>query len=325
MAMAEERLKMIETQNDTMWFSGAPLLICAVRLALELDTGEVFASAKFQNLYPSALTGMEFDVICYDQFRNPIQRLTGLRFDDLHEERNSEFGYERRIEIPVIETRNVEYILKQAVFEDGTVWNNPGDVRYDTRLEQQSIYTAQGDLNKQFLDICTRSGINGLNLVLQPEFSEEYWLCACGGFNWHDEEKCSCCKVNREWLRKSTDLQLLREKKETQENRSKEIQQQLAAMKTTYADTKAQQSEFEARKAHLLTEQRKEKKKKIRKRMRITGVVLVVLAVLIYLLMTFVFPRFLGRDDSAPKESGASVQTSAKAASVSDESFTIMI
>ena len=53
--MAEENIKMIETQNDAMWFEGSPVAVYAVRLALNVDTGDVFTSAKFVNLYPSVL------------------------------------------------------------------------------------------------------------------------------------------------------------------------------------------------------------------------------------------------------------------------------
>jgi|GEM_PF-4155413 len=308
--MAEDNIKLIETQNDTMWFAGSPLMICAVQLALDVKTGDVFTSAKFRNLSPKRLKSIRFDVICYDAVRQPIERLTGLEFQDLDEERNALFGFQRRIEIPDINTRNVEYVLKQAMFEDGTVWKNDDDRRFDTRIEQQSIYSVQGDCNKQFLDICARSGINGMNLVLQPEFNEEYWLCGCGAFNWHDEEKCSECKANREWLKKATDLDLLRQKKTLQEQQSEQVQAQVASM-NAQVDKSAEKAEFEQRKVQLQQEQKKEKRRMTRKRLRLIGALLVIGALLAYLLMTFVFPHFLddGKKQSADAVSPVSNQS----------------
>lgn len=288
--MPEENIKMIESQNDAMWFEGSPLAIYAVRLALDVTTGDVFTSAKFVNLRPAVLLSMTFDVICYDAVRQPMNRLTNLRFDHVEAERNAAFGYERRIEVPDIDTRNVEYILQSVTYANGETWTNPDDRRFDLRLEQESIYSVQGDYNRQFRDICTRSGIDGLNLVLQPVFEKDHWLCACGAFNWSNEEKCSQCKVNREWLRKSTDMRLLQQKKEQEAEAVQKVKEQVAAY-ASQDDKEAQKAEFAQRKEHYQQEMKKQKRQMTRKKLRIVVVLLLALGILLYVLMTFVFPK----------------------------------
>lgn len=289
--MHEENIKLIEKQNDTMWFEGSPMAIRAVRLALEIDTGIVFTSAKFVNLRDAVVMSMTFDVICYDAVRKPINRLTNLRFDRLEAERNAAFGYERRIEVPDIDTRNVEYILQSVTYADGQTWHNPDDRRFDKRLEQQNIYAVQGHYHRQFRDICTRSGIEGQNLVLQPVFDKDHWLCACGAFNWADEEQCSQCSVSREWLRRSTDLDLLRQKQEQQVQTAQQVQQQVAAY-DSQEDRDAQKAEFAERNERYQQEVKRQKRQMTRRTICIVAAVLLVLAVVLYVLITFVFPKF---------------------------------
>lgn len=290
--MEENHTKLIETQNDTMWFEGSPLAVCAVQLALDVQTGDMFACVKFQNLRPQKLQSVTFDVICYDEFRKPLNRLTGLCFSDVSAERNAVFGYHRRIEIPDISVRNVEFIIQKTVFEDGSSWTNTGEKRFDTTLEQDNIYSVQGHYNKQFLDICTRSGINGMNLVLQPVFAEDHWLCACGAFNWSDEEKCSQCRVNRAWLEKSTNLTLLKEKEAREEEAARKVREQVA-MYSAQQNNDLQKAEFEQRREIRQQELKHEKRRLTRRTICIIAAVLIVLALTAYLLMSFVFPHFL--------------------------------
>ena len=308
--MAEENIKMIETQNDAMWFEGSPVAVYAVRLALNVDTGDVFTSAKFVNLYPSVLQTIVFDVICYDAFRKPITRLTNLRFDNVEAERNAPFGYHRKIEVPDISTRNVEYIIRYVGYANGETWENPDDRRFDTRLEQENIYSVQGNYNKQFLDICTRSGINGMNLVLQPVFAPDHWLCACGAFNWADEEKCSQCNVNREWLRKSTDLSLLRQKQEREAEATQKIREQVASY-AAQDNREAQKAEFEQRRENYQQEVKQQKRQMTRKMMRIIIAILLILGVGAYILFTFVFPKFGEAEEYQKAEKTLSVSATA--------------
>ena len=289
--MAEENIKMIEAQNDMMWFEGSPMAVCAVRLALDVPTGEVFTTAKWMSLKAGVVQSIVFDVICYDAVRKPLNRMTNMRFDHIDARRNTSFGYELRVEVPDINTRNVEYVLRQVIYADGTQWVNAGDQRFDTRLEQENIYTVQGGYNKQFREICTRSGIDGMNLVLQPVFEPDHWLCACGAFNWADEENCSQCKVNKAWLQKSTDLSLLQQMKEREDESVKTVQEQVASY-DTQQERDAQKAEFAERAQRFQQEEKKQKRRQMtRKTMRLLIAGLLILALGAYFLMTFVFPK----------------------------------
>lgn len=301
--MAEDNVKLVEIKNDYMWFKDSPIIICAFRVAVDMKTGDMFTSAKFLNVAPFNIRAITFDIICYDQMRQPIGRLTDITYSDLDVKRNTDFGYHRKIEITDLETRNVEYIIKSVVYENGQVWNNTDSRSFDRKIDQKSIYTVQGDVNKQFRDICARSGIDGMNLVLQPVFEDDYWLCACGAFNWPDETQCSQCSVNREWLRKNTDLDFLRQRRDRQDAETQRIREQVQARENAIsANKEAERQEFEQMNAILKQEQKKQKVQKMTRGTLIAVVILIAVAVLLYCLLTFVFPKFLAEDDKPGKE-----------------------
>ena len=304
--MAEDNIKLVETKNDMMWFKDSPVIICSFRVAVDMTTGDMFTSAKFLNIAPYVIRDITFDVVCYNQAREPIGYLTNITFSDIDAQRNTNFGYHRKIEITDLDTRNVEYIIRSVTYDNGNAWTNTQNRRFDTRIDQESIYTVQGDYNKQFRDICARSGIDGMNLVLQPVFTEDYWLCACGTFNWNDETMCSQCSVNREWLTKNTDPEALRQRKENQDAQIQLVREQVKAREFAAAESKdAERLEFEQRSAMLEKELKKEKSHKRKKYMIWGAAALLVLAVLLYCLMTFVFPKFLS-DDSSEESSSTS-------------------
>ena len=309
--MADDNIKLIEVKNDCMWFEGSPIIICAFRLAVDMNTGDMFTSAKFLNIMPNVLRSITFDIICYDQARNPICHLTDITFRNLDVHRNNNFGYHRKIEINDLDTRNVEYVIKSTSYDNGQVWNNTENDRFNIKIDQESIYTVQGDCNRQFRDICARSGIEGMNLVLQPVFTEDYWLCACGAFNWSDEPLCSQCSVNKAWLQKNTDINLLRQRKEYQEAETQRIRDQVQARESAAAESSAaERMEFEQRDAMLKKDQHKAKMNRLKKNTIWVTVVLLIIAAIIFCLLTFVFPDFLKPKKSSKNKnepSGVSV------------------
>lgn len=295
--MAEENIKMIEIKNDNMWFDGSPIILCSMRLALDTKTGEMFTSAKFLNIQPDNLRSITFDVICYDEARKPINVIENVTFSGLDISRNADFGFHRKIKVPDINTRNIEYVIRSISNSKGQTWENSEYKHFDQKIEQKSIYTVQGDYNKQFLDLCTRSGIDGMDLVFQPEFEEDHWLCACGAFNWSDEVKCSQCRISRSWLLKNTKLETLQKRKEVQDADARAVKELVQSRAAKASDKSAERAEFEERNARILQEQKHAKAQKVKKKMIISIAVLIVAAGIAYILMTFVFPKFLQADE----------------------------
>lgn len=288
--MVSANYKILEEKNDSIWFEGSPIIICAMRLELDMNSGRMFTSAKFLNIQPDNLRSLIVDVICYDEGRSPIDYITGVTFSGLDVERNDDFGYNRKIPVNDINTRSVEYVLRKVSNIYNQIWENEEYKRFDRKIEQRKIFDVLGDYNSQFLEVCTRSGIDGTMMVFEPVFEKSHWLCACGGFNWNDERVCSQCKVGRSWLEKNTSIEILDKKKEAQFLEAQKLKAQIQSKAKLFDDKNNEKKEFENRKQEYQKQQRKQKSKNLTKRAAIALLCLALAAAATFAVFTFGIP-----------------------------------
>ena len=275
--MPEEKIKILEEKNIHLWFEDSPIAVCAQKLALDIDKAEFFAGFKLMNLQPDNLKDICFDVICYDANRQVIDTVCDIFYSGFDVERNVEFGYNRRVPVKNQQTRSVEFVLKNVLFSNGHAWVNSDGQRFDTALEQQGIFSVQGDLNKQFLEICTRSGIDGTAFSMQPVFNEKFWLCGCGCFNWANEAVCFECGVGKIWLQKNTSPEVLEKQSGFEEQQKSEIQSRYAEFEKYEKRNTVQTEEFAKRKSAYLKQL---KKQQFRKSSKVVITILMILVVI---------------------------------------------
>ena len=288
--MADANYKLIEEKNDSMWFEGSPVILCAMKLELNTSNSKLYTSAKFMNIQPDNLRNLSLEIICYNENREPIDRIKGVVFSGLDVERHTDFGYNRRIPVENLNTRSVEYIVVSVTNVFNQQWENEGLKPFNEKIEQKNIYEVQGDYNKQFLEICTRSGIDGTILVFEPEFKKSHWLCACGGFNWNDERVCTLCGVGRSWLEKNTSIEALEKQKEFQMTEAIRIKEEIQSRVMSADDKTAVKEEFENRKKEFEKQQKKQKAKKKVRTSLIVVLILAIIAALVYGAIVFGMP-----------------------------------
>ena len=288
--MADANYKLIEEKNDSMWFEGSPVILCAMKLELNTSNSKLYTSAKFMNIQPDNLRNLSLEIICYNENREPIDRIKGVVFSGLDVERHTDFGYNRRIPVENLNTRSVEYIVVSVTNVFNQQWENEGLKPFNEKIEQKNIYEVQGDYNKQFLEICTRSGIDGTILVFEPEFKKSHWLCACGGFNWNDERVCTLCGVGRSWLEKNTSIEALEKQKEFQMTEAIRIKEQIQSQVMGADDKSAMKEEFENRTKEFKKQQKKQQKKKRIRTSFIIALIIAIIGALVYFAIAFGIP-----------------------------------
>ena len=290
--MTEENIKILEEKNVHLWFDGSPVAICSTILALDIDKAEIFASAKFLNVQPDNIKTVIFDIICYDAIRRPIDRIEDVAYTGFDVPRNEEFGYKRRVTVRNPQTRSVEYVLKSLSNATDDLWVNTEQRHFDTALEQQSIFAYQGDLNRQFLEICSRSNIDGTRFSFQPVFRENYWMCGCGCFNWAKEEECWHCGVGKSWLERNSQREVLEKQSEFVANQVARFHEEKPVLSDTAADKQAEKEEFERRKREYQKQLQKQKMKKSSKVVFLILLILAVLAAVGYGVWKYAIPYF---------------------------------
>lgn len=252
----EEKKQLLEEKNIHLWFEGSPVALCTMRLELNIDRGAIFAYSKMMNVQPEHIKEAVFDIICYDSVRMIVDTLIDLKYVNLDIPRNGVFGMDTPIRIRNVQTRNVEFVIKSVTTVSGQTWNNEEKKRFNMSLEQESIYNVLGDLHKQFLENCTRENVDQTKLILNPKFEDMYWLCACGALNWSDEEKCSGCGVNKNWLIVNTVQDNLRKQDDRRKVENEKIRQQAAEKERL--EKERQRQEFEKRKADYANQKKKQ-------------------------------------------------------------------
>ena len=288
--MAEADYQPIEEISDSMWFRGSPIVISATRLFLDKKKGELFTSAKFLNIQPDNMRSITFDVVCYDEQRNVLDIISDITYSGLDVERNLDFGYNRKIPVPNIETRSVEYFIRQVTNIYNQVWENENDGRFNIKLEQESIFTVQGDYNKQFQQLCSRSGIDGTRLMFEPVFERDHWLCACGTFNWGDEKTCCVCGVDAEWLKNNTSIEALEKQKDAYEEESSRVKQQIQSFAMQNGNKDNEKAEFEKRNAEYKKQLLKQEKKYRTKKVIIAILILLAIGAVAFGVFGFLLP-----------------------------------
>lgn len=280
--MPEEKIKILEEKQIHLWFEGSPVVLCSSKLALDIDKAEIFASAKWMNLQPDNLNNVTFDILCYDVQRQLIDQITNIEYNGFDVSRNTEFGYNRRITIPNAQTRSVEFVLKTVTNSIGDHWVNHNELKFDTSLEQQSIFTVQGNLNKQFLEICTRANIDGTRFSFQPIFTESHWICGCGCFNWITEEECFNCGVGKSWLERNCKEEVLQKQSNFEEEQRAQFQQTQHTFTPNAEDNNMEREEFQKRQKEYQKQLKKQKHKKHLKTLSLIILILLVIAAICY-------------------------------------------
>ena len=216
--MSEEKLKTLEESNIHLWFEGSPIVLCSMKLVLDIDESRLLAYGKFMNVQPDPISSATFDIICYDSSRNMINMVRNVTYSGLAVERNTEFGYKHGVRINDQRTRNVEFVLRHIATASGTEWTNVEETRFNMSLMQKNLYNYQGDYNKSFLDICANNGVSSTNLIFKPIFGKNFWLCSCGTLNLASETECCDCLVNRDFIFQCTDVEYLKKYEQNKRN-----------------------------------------------------------------------------------------------------------
>ena len=271
MAKDDEMKRVVEETNNHMWFLGSPVAICSFKLELDMARNSMFAYSKMMNVQPENIKTVIFDVICYDSVRKVVDTLESAAYYDLDIPRNGVFGMANPIRIRNNATRSIEFIVVSVTTVSGETWENKERKKFDIIMEQKSLINVQGDLNKDFINNCTKAHIDHTRLIFEPIFTDNYWMCACGSLNWNDEMDCTGCGVNRDWLIQNTSREKLRAQAEYRISESRKIRDEVEARIQT--ESLAQTEEFERRKERY-QKQQKSARNQNRKKKTITVAVI---------------------------------------------------
>lgn len=214
----EQRFTQLAFLGENLLAKRCPLLVRTMAIFRDMASGQVLLQIQFENIVQNPVAAVKVEVACKSVFSDELGKLS-VQYLDLEAPRGGRFGLEQLIPVSD-ETREAEILEMRIVFVDGQKWESE-EIAF-VPLEQQARLEDVWPVGAcQMLEQEGRIQSPAFLAEYVPNEQKEYWLCACGGFNWPEEERCGRCGISREWLREAVDPQRLRqewERTEAQKN-----------------------------------------------------------------------------------------------------------
>ena len=281
--MNERYTKLFSLPND-LYLDGSPLLIAAGALLKDNKSGKVLVQLKLRNLYHAPLIACKVHVRAFDPSGEEVKGVKNFSYLDLQISCGADFGTKTPIFLPDNTTRRVSICVIQAVFEDGTVWQQPVNEWTQPPLRWQRLEDRFPDHEMQ----AQYSIEIGGNCEYLPEITGSLSLCTCGAINLASEKVCSTCHREIGALIAALDDSVLESKKKERlakeeaeriekERREEENQRESARI----AEEKRKEQEQRAEEARIAAVAAKRRMKKIAVIASITAILVIVVGVFV--------------------------------------------
>ena len=193
--MPNERFEHISKSTRAMYTPGSPVILAAVALLKDNQTGKVLVQAKFKSVSDKAITAVFVDVRCKDVTGTALEGIEGFQYLDLSAGHNAEFGQKTPIYLPNERTRNISVSVCKVMLADSAAWDAPQGEAWEPMPEQQPLYAELGsNLAEQYRRDVGRSTLDGY----APMQYQDLWFCVCGANNRNDVARCPHCGLVKE-------------------------------------------------------------------------------------------------------------------------------
>ena len=202
-----ERYKRLYALPENLYTSGSPILIQAVALLKDTQTGKILAQLKLKNLFHSTLVACKVSIRAFTPSGEEVKGVENYSYLDLNVVRGQSFGAQVPIYLPDGTTRKISVFVTEAVYEDGGVWRQEKkEWRPVPQQKRLADHFTEVELRKQYaIEV-------GGNCDFVPETVEGLFLCACGAANLAGDETCWQCGRKAADLLSALDLKALTSK-----------------------------------------------------------------------------------------------------------------
>lgn len=252
----------------------------------------------FRNIDSRAVTAVFVDIHVFDKANHETEVVRDRRYLVPVAGRDETFGEDE--EIPVgAASHSFSVAIKRVEFEGEDVWNGSPSLLFDyiparraleTEIEDEKLRAQYG---RDFKDMT--EGGKGEAAFLPVQY-KDLWLCACGEINRADEEKCFACGAEygpqRELFENSEQLAENLEAYEKAEAEKAEQARLAAERKAAEEKAAAEEAARKVAEEKAAAEERARKKKLHRKIFLSVSIpLLVLIAVFIVVLITYIIPE----------------------------------
>ena len=218
MASNYERLFSLD---GNQFLKQCPVLLCGGTILKHIIKGTLVTQLKFKNLDDKTIIALKVKLSYYNPAKEKIYE-DEFDYLDLQVQRDTEFGSKTPIIIKNTAARSFTVLVKQVVFDDGTVWNN--NEQFNDAINSPQLIN---DVFHEEKMLEKTKEIFGEKAIYLPNRYDGLWTCVCGEINKDNEKTCYCCGNKYEkvfsfdFTRLLDELEL--EKKQLIEDKKEEI------------------------------------------------------------------------------------------------------
>lgn len=216
--MSAERYKYLVDFVQDHYILGCPVVIEKGALLQDTLNDTVILRLRVRNVSRKTIKYLSILVNMYDDANDPLfdEKPQDFAYLDLSVNQRESFGDNQANILIDASTRKVKIIIEKVVFADETVWRNEDSEVGVSFPEQELLTELEADLRAQFNREFENSGLSevpGDLIKYFPKNKKAYWQCSCGFSNNVNEEVCLFCGMDKDWIFKNTNADLLNQKR----------------------------------------------------------------------------------------------------------------
>ena len=201
----KERYTQLSKDTSIRYSVGCPVIIEASALLKDHQINRVLAQIKLKNLSDKTLSACKVRIKAYEPGGKEVEGFDSYNFLDLAVKCGESFGSKNPAILPNDGTRIIKVLVIEAVYSDGTVWNEC-ESEWKILPDATPIGSVVGsEIKEQFR---LESGISSADLV--PQITDDLFVCPCGEIYKISRSACPKCGKSRETLLSLWDVDVLK-------------------------------------------------------------------------------------------------------------------
>lgn len=191
----KNRYKELFRQGKNLFAEKSPVVIDKYVIQQDSQTGRALAQVKLLNVSEKVIIACKISVRAFEISGKETRGVESFQYLDLSAKPGEFFGSKVPVMLPDASSRKISVSAIEAVFEDGSVWqNDPADWSPISERRELINYFGDPELVKQY-EIEA-----GGNCRFVPEKENGLFLCTCGTVNSASWDSCSSCHRSYDYL-----------------------------------------------------------------------------------------------------------------------------
>ena len=213
-----ERYTIKFTGKQRTWLPGCMIRVEIYNIFYDNIDKCFFLQAKYKNLFTKEIKSMWIGVIEYDDAGNKIGESNDILYLDVNAEHLAFFGHKTSIKLTTNSVGNVKIVIQKVAFVDGSTWRNEEN-KLGFEIPYNSAEVEFGEFYEQYKIEIEKYHLKNECAYAENQYS---WVCVCGQGNESQNLECCNCHVNREKLKKISDIEYLRQALEERRKKAEE-------------------------------------------------------------------------------------------------------